>query len=93
MVVIEKVDPKSKSQVRRFTRIPFRIFEGVPQWVPPLNIDSEAFLNQDKHPFYEHSEAEFFIAVKDGQDVGRIIHISLTSRHNTDKIHPIYIRT
>ena len=72
MVIIEKVDPKSKSQVRRFTRIPFRIFEGVPQWVPPLNIDSEAFLDQDKHPFYEHSEAEFFIAVKDGQDVGRI---------------------
>ena len=72
MVVIEKVDPKSKSQVRRFIRIPFRIFEGVPQWVPPLNIDSEDFLNQDKHPFYEHSEAEFFIAVKDGQDVGRI---------------------
>ena len=43
MVVIEKVDPKSKSQVRRFIRIPFRIFEGVPQWVPPLNIDSEGF--------------------------------------------------
>ena len=30
------------------------------------------FLDQDKHPFYEHSEADFFIAVKDGQDVGRI---------------------
>lgn len=72
MVVIEKVDPKSKSQVRRFIRIPFRLYEGVPQWVPPLNIDSEIFLNQDKHPFYEHSEAEFFIAVKDGRDVGRI---------------------
>jgi len=72
MVVIEKVDPKSKSQVRRFTRIPFRLYEGVPQWVPPLNIDSEVFLNQDKHPFYEHSEAEFFIAEKDGRDVGRI---------------------
>ena len=29
-------------------------------------------LNHDKHPFYEHSDAEFFIAVKDGKDVGRI---------------------
>jgi hypothetical protein len=72
VVTIEKVDPKSKFQVKRFIRIPFHIFEGNPQWVPPLNMDSEIFLNHDKHPFYEHSEADFFIAVKDGRDVGRI---------------------
>jgi hypothetical protein len=29
-------------------------------------------LNRKKHPFYEHSDAEFFIAVKDGKDAGRI---------------------
>jgi hypothetical protein len=29
-------------------------------------------LNKQKHPFYEHSEADFFIAVKDGRDAGRI---------------------
>ncbi len=29
-------------------------------------------LNRKKHPFYEHSDADFFIAVKDGKDVGRI---------------------
>jgi hypothetical protein len=29
-------------------------------------------LNREKHPFYEHSEADFFIAVCDGRDVGRI---------------------
>ena len=72
MITIEKVDPKSKSQVRRFIRIPFKLYEGNPQWVPPLDIDSKIFLNHDKHPFYEHSEADFFIAVKDGNDVGRI---------------------
>jgi len=72
MVTIEKIDPKSKSQVNRFIRIPFQLYEGNPQWVPPLDIDSKIFLNHDKHPFYEHSEADFFIAVKDGRDVGRI---------------------
>jgi GNAT superfamily N-acetyltransferase len=29
-------------------------------------------LNRQKHPFYEHSAADFFIAVRDGRDVGRI---------------------
>jgi hypothetical protein len=30
------------------------------------------FLNRDKHPYYEHSEADFFVAVRDGIVIGRI---------------------
>jgi GNAT superfamily N-acetyltransferase len=29
-------------------------------------------MNPDKHPYYEHSDAEFFVAEKDGEVVGRI---------------------
>jgi hypothetical protein len=35
-------------------------------------MDVELMLNKQKHPFYEHSDADFFIAVRDGRDVGRI---------------------
>jgi GNAT superfamily N-acetyltransferase len=72
MLTIEQIDTKSKAQVRRFIRIPFRLYAGHPQWVPPLIIDCETQLNREKHPFYEHSDADFFIAVRDGKDVGRI---------------------
>jgi GNAT superfamily N-acetyltransferase len=48
------------------------MYAGHPQWVPPLLIDCETQLNREKHPFYEHSDADFFIAVRDGKDVGRI---------------------
>jgi hypothetical protein len=72
MLNIEKVDTESKAQVRRFVRIPYRLYENHPQWVPPLFIDAESYLNRKKHPFYEHSEVDFFIAVRDGRDVGRI---------------------
>lgn len=44
----------------------------VPQWVPPLNVDAYNQLNRKKHPFHEHSEVEFFLAVRDRRDVGRI---------------------
>jgi hypothetical protein len=40
-----------------------------------------AMLNPRKHPFYEHSKAEFFIAVRDGHDVGRIAALENT-RYN-----------
>jgi GNAT superfamily N-acetyltransferase len=72
MVTIEKVDTTSKAQVRRFVDIPFRLYADCPQWVPPIRADVETMLNPNKHPFYEHSDAEFFIAVRGGRDVGRI---------------------
>jgi len=72
MITIDKIDLSSKAQVRRFVRFPFRLYENHPQWVPPLLIDAELQLNRNKHPYYEHSDAEFFLAVRDGQDAGRI---------------------
>ncbi len=72
MLKVEKIDTDDKAQVRRFVTIPYRLYENYPQWVPPLYIDAETQLNRQKHPFYEHSEADFFIATRDGRDIGRI---------------------
>ena len=72
MLTIEKVDTRNKADVKRFVRLPYRLYKGHPQWVPPLFIDQEMFLNRDKHPYYEHSEADFFVAVRDGIVIGRI---------------------
>lgn len=72
MLTVEKIDTRSKAQVRRFVRIPYRLYANHPQWVPPLLADVEAMLDRNKHPFYEHSDGDFFIAVRDGRDVGRI---------------------
>ena len=75
MIKIEKIDTRSKAQVNRFVRLPFRLYKNDPFWVPPILVDNEAQLNRKKHPFYEHSDADFFMAVRDGQDVGRIASI------------------
>jgi hypothetical protein len=72
MLAVEKVDLANKAQVRRFVKLPYRLYAKCPQWVPPLFIDAYMYLNRKKHPFYEHSDADFFIAVRDGLDVGRI---------------------
>ena len=72
MLKIEHVDVKNKAQVNRFIQVPFRIYGDHPQWVPPIIMDIKAQMNPDKHPFYEHSQADFYLAVRDGRDVGRI---------------------
>ena len=72
MLTAEKIDTQNKTQVRRFIQIPFRLYAKCPQWVPPLLGDAELQLNRPKHPFYEHSDADFFIATREGRAVGRV---------------------
>ncbi len=72
MLNVEKVDTGNKKQIRRFVELPYRIYADCPQWVPPLNVDAYNVLNREKHPFHEHSDVDFFLAVRDGRDVGRI---------------------
>jgi len=72
MLTIEKVDTDNKSQVKRFVDFYYDLYKDCPQWVPPLFVDAYLPLNRKKHPFFEHSEADFFMAIRDGKMVGRI---------------------
>lgn len=72
MVTIEKVDTTAQKQVKEFVEFPFTIYQGVKEWVPPILSDIKLMLNGQKHPFYEHSEAEFFVARENGEMLGRI---------------------
>lgn len=79
MAKIEQVDVNNKKQVNRFIGFPFELYKNCDQWVPPILLDAYAQLNPKKHPFYEHSDVDFFIATRDGKDVGRIAAIE--NRH------------
>ncbi len=72
MIDIKQVDVREKHQVRDFMDFPFRLYAGHPLWVPPIRIDVATRMNSDKHPFYEHSDAEFFVAKMGDEVVGRI---------------------
>jgi hypothetical protein len=88
MLTIEKIDTPIKKQVKRFVNLPYRLYANHPQWVPPLKLDASLYLNRKKHFFYEHSEADFFLAVRDGRDVGRIAvldHRRFNDYHGTSQ--------
>jgi hypothetical protein len=69
---IQQVDVRSAAAVRQFIDLPFRVYRGNTQWVPPLRRDVRETLDPCRHPFYEHSEATFFVAVRKGEPVARI---------------------
>jgi len=88
MLTIEKVDTGNKSQVKRFVKYYYDLYQDCPQWVPPLFGDAYLPLNRKKHPFFEHSDADFFLAVRDGEVVGRIcagVNNLFNEYHDTKK--------
>lgn len=69
---IHPVDTANARDVNRFIEIPFKLYRDCPQWVPPLMSDVRLQLNKKKNPYYLRNDAAFFIAQKNGEDVGRI---------------------
>ncbi len=63
---------RSRSDLMRFIRLPWRIYRNSPNWVPPLIFERKQFLNRRKNPFFNHAEAEYFLAWRGGRPVGRI---------------------
>jgi GNAT superfamily N-acetyltransferase len=61
----------SRRDLNRFIKLPFRLHRGT-RWIAPLIFERRAFLNRDKNPYFGHAEAEYFIAERDGEVVGRI---------------------
>src|SRR6478736_4298142 len=61
-----------RADLREFIMLPFRLYEGVDQWVPPLISERRRHLDRKHNPYFEHAEAEYFLARRDGRVVGRI---------------------
>ena len=63
---------RTQRELKRFVKVPFGLHRDQPQWVAPLIFERMEFLNREKNPYFEHAEAEYFLAERDGEPVGRI---------------------
>jgi len=78
---LEVVPADNPHAFKAFVELPYRLYSGDPYWVPPLRIAVKELLDRKKHPFYANAEAEFFLARRAGESVGRIGAI-LDRAHN-----------
>jgi GNAT superfamily N-acetyltransferase len=81
MVEIHKVDTTDPQAVEQFVQFPFHLYRNCAQWVPPLVSSARKQLNRELHPFYRHSNAEFFLAFQDGKVAGRIAVLNPRKRN------------
>lgn len=69
---IELVEVGDARTLDRFVRLPMRLNAGDPAWTPPLITERKDALSPKVNPFFQHAEAAFWLATRDGRDVGRI---------------------
>src|SRR5215213_5535670 len=65
----------------RFLDLPYKLYRNHPHWIAPLRIAQKDILNTKGHPFYKTSDAEMFLAEREGRTVGRVMAI-LNRAHN-----------
>jgi GNAT superfamily N-acetyltransferase len=63
---------RTRRELKRFVKVPFRLHRDSEQWVAPLIFERMQFLDREKNPWFEHGEAELLIAERDGEPVGRL---------------------
>jgi GNAT superfamily N-acetyltransferase len=71
-VSVEVRPVKSRRDLARFVEVPFRLYRDDPVWVPPLRAERKLFLSRRQNPFFEHGEAEYLLAWRDGEPAGRV---------------------
>lgn len=84
MINILPVD--SKVRQKQLVEFQFELYKDCPQWVPPFKKDVYLMMDKTKHPFYDHSISDHFLAEKDGKIVGRIaalLNKPFNAYHNT----------
>jgi GNAT superfamily N-acetyltransferase len=79
---------RDRRDLKRFIDLPYRLHARDPIWVPPLRRDVAALLDRAKNPFFQHAAAEYFLAERGGQVVGRIaaIHNRLHNETHSDRV-------
>jgi GNAT superfamily N-acetyltransferase len=69
---IDIIPVTNKPALKKFVDLPYRLYAHDPNWVPPLKAEVYGLLTPGKNPWFEHGEAQYFVAQRGGHVAGRI---------------------
>jgi len=81
MVPLKIVPVEYSSDVKAFIDLPWKIYEGNSNWVPPLRSKLRRLLDPAKHPFWKSARRVLLLARRGSDVVGRIAGI-VDDRYN-----------
>jgi hypothetical protein len=66
---------RTRRDMKAFIRAAHRAQGGDPHWVPSLDMEAHEFFNPKHSPFAKENEIECYVALREGEPVGRIAAI------------------
>ena len=69
---VEIIAVDTPALLERFIRVPMRLLAVDPAYIAPLLFERREALSARHNPFFDHADVQFWLARKDGRDVGRI---------------------
>ena len=72
LVSIRCIELGNRRQLKKFIKFSWTIYRSDPNWVPPLIFDQLRFFTPKKNPYFSHSKAQLFMALRGEEPVGRI---------------------
>ena len=72
MLPVEIRRVRTSKERAMFVMMPWKFYRNDPHWVPPLIGDQKAFIDPERGVFFEHGEAELFLAYRGTEPMGRI---------------------
>jgi len=73
MIFIKKAS--SNKDYKDFVNFPFKLYKDSKYWVPPISNEELEMMDKTKNPVFNNAEAEYFLAYKNNEIVGRIAAI------------------
>ncbi len=66
------VPVENSADLKKFIRLPHRIYQDDPHWIAPLDFERKKTLNPKKNPFFKHAKVQLFLAQRNQEVVGRV---------------------
>jgi hypothetical protein len=88
MATVQIEPVMNKADLKAFVDLPWRLYQGDPNWIPPLKSEFTRLIRPGKHPFWEFARRELFLARRGAEVVGRIASIvdDNYNRHYSEKM-------
>jgi GNAT superfamily N-acetyltransferase len=62
----------TKSDLKRFIKLPYKLYKNDPVWIPPLRTEQSGQFNPRRNPTLDHCDFSLFLLLDNNEVIGRI---------------------
>ena len=69
---MEILTVNTKSDLKRFIQLPYKLYKNDPVWIPPLRVEQSGQFEPKRNPTLDHCEYALFLLIDNHEVIGRI---------------------